>query len=170
MTFANNVKPSITKGGVESISIFDVEEIISVQYNKANNTLFNLKLRENSNKIEIHLSRGNAQYKEISECKAGMLWVEHILTFTLDGIISEVSSDVKKLQMSNQNGVAAIVKMKNRTSFLVGYSTKLMSESALKFKNVELNSAIMMYDSPSETWKLTSIDGENAKVLVSTIQ
>ena len=165
MKIDSNARSSIGKGGIQSITIFDVEDIKSVQYDKVNNTFFNLTLKEGANEVTILLSRGAAEYKEIAENSGGMLRVEHTLTFTLDGIMSKVSSDVRSIEEASQSGVAAIVETKQGTSILVGYSKKLRAESALKFKKSIVSSAVMMDDSPSETWELASIDGEKAKVI-----
>ena len=147
MTIDNNLIPNVGKGGIESISIFDIEDIAYIQYDKVKNTFFNLELNVKRNIINIPLSRGTAEYKEIAENRKGMLWVEHRLTFSLDGIISKVSSDLKMLEKINQKGVAAIVKTKQGVNLLVGYSKKLKTESALRFKTSQINSAIMMYNS-----------------------
>ena len=168
MKIDSNLKPSIGKGGIKSITIFDVEDIQLVQYDKISDTFLELSLKENANKTTIQLSRGTAEYKEIAENNDGMLRVEHILNFTLDGIISKNSSDIRALEEANQDGVAAIVETKQGVCFLVGYSKRLKTESALKFKKSIVSSAIMMHDSPSESWELFSVDGEKAKIIENT--
>ncbi len=169
MTIGKDLKPAINKGGVESISIFNVEDIELVQYDKVNDTFLNLKFKPNSNIINIKSDRETDVYKEVIENMDGMLWVEHTLEFTLNGIISDVAWAIGELEKVSHSGVAAIVKTKQGLSILVGYSKKLKSESALKFKKSELNSARIMSESPSKTWILSNVDGEIAKVLVNTI-
>lgn len=166
MKIDNNLNPTIGKGGIESITLFNVEDIKSVEYNRNNNSFFNIQFNDNSRKITIPVSRGAAEYSEKTENRSGMLWVGHNLIFSLEGVDSQINSEIRELVKYSENGVAAIVNTKHGAKILVGYSKKLMQESALRAVSVELTSATMPYDAPCETWKLSSVDGEKAKVLV----
>ena len=161
-----NAKAGIAKGGIESINLIPVEQITNIEYE--DRCITKIEVDQLAKFIEIPLSRGKAIYSENAEFRAGMLWVEHILEFTIGGINTMIQNQIEDLALENQNGVAAIVVTNQNQKILVGFSKKLKLDSALRFKKYTVTSACTTRESPEVTFRLSAVDGERAMVVIKS--
>lgn len=163
-----NAKAGIAKGGIESINLIPVEKITNVEYD--DRYITKIEVDQLAKFVEIPLSRGKAIYSENAEFRAGMLWVEHILEFTIGGINTMMQNQIEDLALENQNGVVAIVVTNQKQKILVGFSKKLKLDSALRFKKYSATSACTTSESPEVTFRLSAVDGERAMVVTEQIE
>ncbi len=155
------------KGGLRSIKMVDVNQLLECQFDTLSGGLVSFTLNEGSEFCNICYKETSASYKETITNDKGCARVKHELGF--DIVADDISSSgfIAKLISGAITGVIAKITDNNSRCYLVGLSADFGAELPLKMQNVssDTNSEFSSY--PLLVVSLTSEDNRRALELIT---
>ncbi len=146
------------KGGLKSIALINVDQIIDYEYDKSVFSFTNLTLQSGAEFCNICYIESTAYYLETTVIDKGSPRVTHDLLFSLSEADTQTDEFLTSLAEGAISGVAALITDNNSKSFLVGFTPNFLGERALKLSKLYSDSALQLSAKPLSVITLSSED------------
>jgi len=147
------------------VTLVDAAQIESVGYDALGDVFTSVALRPGAAFTRIFLPEDQGAFDETVSVRDGSLSAAQQLTLPFEGLGSPCG-----LVASGSAGIIALVQSNDGTVFMVGYSSRLGTECALRTATMKTASKSKFEDTPSVTVVLAAASDEPAKQYVGPLE